>query len=177
MKVYLGTDHAGFYLKEKVKEFLREKGFVVEDCGAFYFDKDDDYPDFVGKAAEGVSKDPENNRGIILGGSGEAEMMVANKFRGVRCALFYATAVPAGAADVKGRMSKDPFEIIRLSREHNNANMLSLSARFLRENDALKAVIMWLETPFPGDERHKRRIDKIRKIENKNKLSPKGTSY
>ncbi len=166
MKIYLGTDHAGFALKEVVKKFLQQEGYAVEDCGAYSFDKDDDYPDFVGKAAQNVSRDPENTRGIVLGGSGEAEMMVANKYKGVRCALFYTPAIPVTAADVTGRISTDPFEIIRLTREHNNANMLSLSARFLKEEDALKAVKLWLEEPFSRDARHVRRIEKIKEIEN-----------
>src|SRR5438067_1895293 len=145
MKIYLATDHAGFALKEKVRTFLMDQTYDVEDCGAYVFDKNDDYPDFIGKAAEGVSKDPENSRGIILGGSGEAEMMVANKYNGVRCALFYTPAVPVVSADVTGRVSTDPFEIVRLTRQHNNANILSLGARFLKEDDALQAVKMWLK--------------------------------
>jgi ribose 5-phosphate isomerase B len=165
MKVFLATDHVGFELKEKTKEFLKSEGYEVEDCGAFQYDKYDDYPDFISKAAEGVSKDPINNKGIIFGGSGQAECMTANKFKGVRCALFYAPAVPARAADITGRQSTDPFEMIRLTREHNDANMLSIGVRFLTDEDALKVVKMWLETPFPGDERHLRRIEKIRKIE------------
>lgn len=167
MNVYIATDHTGYALKEKIKKFLTEEGYAVEDCGAYTYDKDDDYPDFVGKAANQVSKDPENSRGIVIGGSGEAEMMVANKYKGVRCGLFYTPAIPVTAADVTGRMSSDPFEIIRLTREHNNANMLSLSARFLTEEDALKAIKLWLEIPFPGDERHVRRIEKIKNIEAK----------
>lgn len=167
MKVYLATDHTGLALKNKIKNILEEKGYIVEDCGAYEYDKNDDYPDFIGKAAQGVAKDPENTRGIIIGGSGEAEMMTANKFKGVRCGLFYTPAIPATAADVTGRMSTDPFEIIRLTREHNNANMLSLSARFLKEEEAIKAVELWLEAPFSGDERHVRRIEKIKKIEEK----------
>src|SRR5258708_1257703 len=166
MKIYLGTDHAGFALKEVVKKFLQQEGYAVEDCGAYSFDKDDDYPDFVGKAAQNVSRDPENTRGIVLGGSGEAEMMVANKYKGVRCALFYTPAIPVTAADVTGRISTDPFEIIRLTREHNNANMLSLSARFLKEEDALKAVKLWLEKTFSRDARHLGRVGKIKEIEN-----------
>jgi ribose 5-phosphate isomerase B len=165
MKIYIATDHAGFQLKEKVKIFLKEKGYIVEDCGAYNFNKDDDYPDFVSKVAENISKDPQNDKGIIFGGSGQGEMMTANKYKGVRCALFYSTAVPITSADITGRKSSDPFEIIRLTREHNNANMLSISARFLKEEDALKAIEIWLATPFPHDERHQRRIDKIKKIE------------
>ena len=166
MKVYLATDHAGFELKEKVKKFLMENGYSVEDCGAYELNKDDDYPDFISKAAEAVSKDPEHNKGIILGGSGQAEMMVANKFKGVRCALFYAPVVPVRAADVTGRISNDPYEMIRLTREHNNANMLSIGVRFVTDEEAMKVAKMWLDESFPGHERHVRRIEKIKKIEN-----------
>jgi len=168
MKIYLATDHAGFELKEKIKEYLVQKGFEVEDCGAYEFNKDDDYPDFISKAAGEVSKDPENSKGIIFGGSGQAEMMVANKFKNIRCGLFYSTAVPVLAADISGRKSEDPYEMIRLTREHNNANMLSLAARLLTDEQAKKAVELFLNTPFPGDERHARRIKKIAEIENKN---------
>src|SRR5581483_3001886 len=89
MKIYLGTDHAGFELKEKLKTFLQEKGYEVEDCGAYSFDKEDDYPDFIGKTAEKVSQSP-NDFGIVIGGSGQGEAMVANKYNNVRCALFTA---------------------------------------------------------------------------------------
>lgn len=165
MKIYLGTDHTGFELKEKIKSFLLENGYEVEDCGAFEFDKNDDYPDFISKTAKGVSEDPEKTRGIILGGSGQAEMMVANKFKGIRCALFYSANAPIRAADVTGRMSTDPYEMIRLTREHNDANMLSLGVRFITDDEAMKVIKLWLETPFPGDERHVRRINKIKEIE------------
>lgn len=165
MKVYLATDHAGFEVKEKVKEFLLKEGYEVEDCGAHEFNKDDDYPDFISLAAENVSKDPDNTRGIIFGGSGQAEMMVANKFKGVRCALFYAAVAPIRAADVTGRMSTDNYEMIRLTREHNNANVLSIGVRFVSDDEAMKVAKLWLDQPFPGDERHVRRIEKIRKIE------------
>ncbi len=168
MKVYLATDHAGFELKEKIKAFLLAKNFAVQDCGALSFDKNDDYPDFIAKAAQQVSENPENSMGIIFGGSGQAEMMVANKFKNVRCALFYTTVVPVGAADVTGRKSDNPYEMIRLTREHNNANILSLGARLLTEEEAKKAVELFLTTVFPKDERHIRRIDKIKEIENKN---------
>jgi ribose 5-phosphate isomerase B len=168
MKVYLATDHVGFELKEKAKFFLRKEGFDVEDCGAYSYEKYDDYPDFISKAAEAVSKDPINNRGIVFGGSGQAEMMVANKFKGVRCALFYTAVAPVRAADITGRMSTDLYEMIRLTREHNDANMLSLGVRFITDDEALKVVKLWLNSPFPGDERHVRRINKIKEIENKN---------
>ena len=136
-------------LKEKVKSFLKEKGYIVEDCGAHKFDKNDDYPDFISKAADAVSKDPENSKGIIFGGSGQGEAMVANKFHGVRAAVFY---------------GHEP-EIISLSREHNNANILSIGARFVKEEKLLPLIKKWLDAPFLGDERHKRRIEKIRDIE------------
>jgi ribose 5-phosphate isomerase B len=165
MKVYLATDHAGFDLKEKIKDFLKTHSYEVEDCGALEFDKNDDYPDFISKAAQKVSQDPENSRGVIFGGSGQAEMMVANKYPNVRAALFYTPVVPVGAADAAGRTSDDPYEMIRLTREHNNANVLSLGARFLTEEQVIKAVKLWLDAPFPGDQRHARRIDKISEIE------------
>ena len=165
MKVYLATDHAGFELKEKVKAFLVEKGYKVTDCGATEFNRDDDYPDFIAKAAVEVSKDPENSRGIIFGGSGQAEAMVANKFKGVRCALFYSAIAPVGAADVTGRTSTDPYEMIRLTREHNNANILSLGARFVTEDEAKKAVELWLSQPFTSEPRHVRRLEEIAEIE------------
>lgn len=165
MKIFLATDHAGFELKEKVKKFLQGQGYDVTDCGALSFDKEDDYPDFISQAAEAVSKNPQNSRGIIFGGSGQGEAIVANKYKNVRAVVFYTPAIPAQAADATGRQSSDPFEIIRLSREHNDANILSLSARFLEEEDALKAVKLWLETPFPAEERHKRRVEKIKEIE------------
>lgn len=165
MKIFLGSDHAGFYLKEKIKTYLHDKGYEVEDCGAYELNKDDDYPDFIGKASQGVSENPQS-RGIILGGSGQAEAMVANKFPNVRCAVFYSSSIPVLPADVTGRVSTDPFEMIRLTREHNDANMLSLGARFLKEDDVFRIVDMWLETPFSNDARHIRRLDKIRQIEN-----------
>lgn len=145
--VYLASDHAGFELKEKVKEFLKAEGYEVEDFGAHEFNKDDDYPDFISKAAEAVSKDP-NSKAIIFGHSGQGEAMVANKFPNIRAAVFYGNA-----------------DMILLTREHNDANILSLGARFLTEDEAFEAVKLWLETPFTEEERHVRRIEKIKKIE------------
>jgi ribose 5-phosphate isomerase B len=166
MKIYLGTDHAGFELKEKVKAYLLEARYEVVDCGAATNDKNDDYPVFIGKAADGVSKDP-TSWGIVFGGSGQGEAIVANKYKHVRCALFYAPHAAPNAIDVTGKTSSDPFEMLRLTREHNDSNMLSLSARFLKEDEAIKAVQIFLETPFSGEERHKRRIDMISEIEEK----------
>lgn len=164
MKIYLATDHAGLSLKEKIKSFLNDKGYDVEDCGAIEYDPNDDYPDFIKIAAEKVSQNP-NDRAIILGGTGQGEAIVANKFKNVRAVVFYAPALPNNSVDINNRESSDPFEIIRLSREHNNANVLSLSTRMLKEEDAINAVQKWLETPFSNEERHKRRINKISEIE------------
>ena len=164
MKIYLGTDHAGFELKEKVKTFLLGKKYDVEDCGAVTFDKNDDYPDFIGAAASKVSENPESF-GIVFGGSGQGEAIVANKYKNVRCALFYTPAVPPQATDVAGTTSTDPFEMLRLTREHNNSNMLSLGVRFLTEDQAMQAIDTFLNGTFSADERHTRRIEKIATIE------------
>ena len=160
MKVYLGTDHAGFDFKEKIKAFLKGEGHEVVDCGADVYDKDDDYPVFIGRAAKCVSDDP-GSRGIVFGGSGQGEAIVANRFSGVRCALFYGPRVAVSAIDAEGKRSDDSFELLRLTRGHNDANMLSLSARFLTEEEAIAAVKIFLESPFSGGVRHKRRIDMI----------------
>ena len=164
MNVYLATDHTGVALKNSVKAFLEKEGYSVEDCGAFEIDKNDDYPDWISKAAQKVSENP-NDRGIIFGGSGQGEAMVANKFKNVRCALFYTPALPTQAVNIEGDKSTDPFEILKLSRTHNNANMLSIGFRFVKNEDVLKAIKIWLETSGPTEERHLRRIEKISKLE------------
>lgn len=164
MRIYLGTDHAGFTLKEKVKVFLSEKGYFVEDCGAYSLDKNDDYPDFVSKVGEAVSKNPEN-KGIIFGGSGQGEAMLANKYPGVRALVFYSPRHPVGASDVNGRKSANPYEMIKLGREHNNANILSLGARLLSIEESLNAVELFLTTEFSAEERHIRRLEKMQLIE------------
>lgn len=164
MKIYLATDHAGIELKEKVKKFLQDNHYEVEDFGAHKFVPTDDYTTYISQVGAAVSAHPEE-RGIIFGGSGQAEAMLANKYKGVRCALFYAPRVPVHAADVEGRKSEDPYEMIRLTREHNNANVLSLGARLLSEEEALTAVGMWLKQPFTQEPRHVRRIEKMAEIE------------
>jgi ribose 5-phosphate isomerase B len=165
MKVYLATDHAGFELKEKIKLFLQQGGYEIEDCGAYGFDANDDYPDFVSKAANKVRVTPDSF-GIILGGTGQGEAMVANKFKGIRCALFYTPAVPHSSTDINAQAaSSDPFEMLRVTRKHNDSNMLALSGRFLKAEDAVQAVKTFLETGFTKDERHVRRIDKMKMIE------------
>jgi len=144
MKIYIATDHAGFEIKEGLIPFLTSLGHDVEDCGARILDAQDDYPDFAAKVAETVPKE-EGSVGIVLGGTGQGEAMVANRFKGVRAVVYYGGAK----------------EIVTLSREHNNANVLSLGARFLSLDEAKEAVQLWLETPFSNEERHIRRIGKI----------------
>ncbi len=145
MKVLIASDHAGFELKNDLSTFLSEKGYGVDDFGPSAFNPADDYPDFVSKVARAVSESTEEVRGIIIGGSGEGEAMAANRFPNVRAAVYY-----GGAPD-----------IIRLSREHNDANVLALGARFISTEEARAAVDLWLNTPFSHDERHARRIKKI----------------
>jgi len=145
MKIHLATDHAGYELKEKIMVFLVDLGYEISDHGAFEYNKTDDYPDYIKKAASAVSADVENNMGIIFGGSGQGEDMVADKFIGVRSAVYYG----------------GNLEIVRLAREHNNANVLSIGARFVESDEAKQAVQLFLETKFSDAKRHKRRIEKI----------------
>jgi ribose 5-phosphate isomerase B len=143
-KIYIGSDHAGYELKEKLKIYLGSLGYGVEDKGAFNLDPIDDYPDFIKPTAEEVSKN-KDSFGIILGGSGEGEQISANKIEGIRAIEYYG----------------GNLDIVRLGREHNNANILSLGARFIKEDEAKEAVKIFIETPFSEDERHIRRINKI----------------
>ncbi|OGI67532.1 ribose-5-phosphate isomerase [Candidatus Nomurabacteria bacterium RIFCSPLOWO2_01_FULL_41_12] len=160
MKIFIGADHAGYELKEKLKVYLSGLGHEVEDKGAFKYDADDDYPDFVLPVAEAVAKDKES-RGIILSGTGQGEAMCANRVPGARAAVFYGQAVAKEAVDIKGVTSIDPFEILKLSRLHNDANILSLSVRFLSDDEIKFAIELFLTTKFSGDERHIRRINKL----------------
>ena len=143
MKVHLATDHAGLELKEKIKSHLVSLGHEVIDHGAYEYDALDDYPDFIFPCAKAVAKDAES-RGIILGGSGQGEAMAANRVKGVRAAVFY----------------NGPDEIIKLSREHNNANILSIGARFMDESEIHRVIEFWINEPFEGG-RHVRRIEKL----------------
>ncbi len=144
MKIYFGTDHAGFELKEKLKTYLSDLGYTVEDKGAFALNPTDDYPDFIRPVAEAVASD-EGSFGIVLGKSGEGEEMVADKVHGIRSAVYYG----------------GPLDIPMLARKHNNANILSLGAGFLSDDEAKQAVKIFIETPFSSEERHERRINKI----------------
>ena len=143
MKIHLATDHAGLELKEKVKLYLSDLNYEVIDHGAYEYDALDDYPDFIFPCANAVSNDPES-KGIILGGSGQGEAMAANRVKGVRAAVFY----------------NGPDEIIKLSRQHNNSNILSLGARFMSEEEMYKIIEVWLSTDFESG-RHQRRIEKL----------------
>lgn len=155
MKIFIGTDHAGYVLKERLVEYLRGHGHEVIDKGAFEYSEDDDYPDFVIPVAREVSKDPENVRGIVLGATGEGEAICANKFPHVRAVAYY------GESQC---VVDDHSDIITRSREHNNTNIISFGARFLTEETAISAISLWLETPFSGGERHIRRLGKIDSI-------------
>lgn len=148
MKIFIGSDHAGFELKEKLIPFIKELGHEVEDKGAFSYNAGDDYPDFVKPVASAVASDPERSRGIVLGGSGQGEAICANKFKNIRAMEYYAP-------------SRGEVSIIKDSRGHNDSNILSLGARFLSEEEAKSAVKVWLETPFSNEERHVRRIKKL----------------
>ena len=143
MKIHIATDHAGLELKNTIGDYLKEKGHDVTDHGAHEYDALDDYPDFIFPCAHAVAAD-KDSRGIILGGSGQGEAMVANRVKGVRAAVYY----------------NGPNEIIKLSREHNDANILSLGARFMTEDKIYDILEMWFAEPFGGG-RHQRRIEKL----------------
>ena len=148
MIIYLASDHAGFELKEKIKKHLLEQGMEFEDMGAFSVDPDDDYPDFIIPAAQKVAENPDHNRAIVIGGSGQGEAIAANKVKGVRALLYY-----GGTLD-----------IVRVARQHNNANVLSLGARFVTWEEVKEAIQIWCKTEFEGG-RHERRVEKINKLE------------
>ena len=162
MKIYIGSDHTGYELKEKLKVYLTELelDYEVIDKGAFKYNVDDDYPDFIRPLAEAVVKD-NGSFGIILGGSGQGEAMCANRVKGARSAVFYSEAVPKEAIDIKGTTSVDSFEIVKLSRIHNDANILSFGTRFLSEDEVKFAAELFLSTKFENEERHTRRIKKL----------------
>ncbi len=153
-KIYLASDHAGFPLKAFLKEVLTQEGHDIEDCGAFSLDEHDDYPDFIIPCARKVAED-EESFGIIIGGSGQGEAMVANRISGVRAVVFYGEPVNTQIDSSGANLS-----LIASVRDHNNANILSLGARFITKEDAKKAVYAFLTTSFSFDERHIRRIKK-----------------
>lgn len=163
MTIALTSDHTGYDQLKQLRIFLESMGHACHDFGPQKLDKNDDYPKLVGPAAKAVASG-ECQRGIILGGSGQGEAMAANRIEGVRCAVFYGPAVPRRAVDAEGHASRDPYEIVKLSRQHNDANMLSLAARFVGLDEMKHVVMIWLETPFSGVPRHERRIEELDKI-------------
>ena len=138
MKILLAADHAGFDLKNKVKEFLMSEGFTVEDMGAHVFVQDDNYPEIILPVAMRIVNDPENTKAIIFGKSGNGEAIICNRLPGVRAAVYHGKNL----------------EIVRLSREHNNANVLSIGAGFVEFEEAREAVRLWISTSFSNDARH-----------------------
>lgn len=145
MRIYIASDHAGFELKQKLISFLSEQGHEPIDRGNYQLNEEDDYPDFIKETTRDVAEENGQSKGVIIGGSGQGEAMVANRTFGVRAAVYYGGSL----------------EIVKLAREHNDANILSLGARFVAEEEAKAAVKLFLETPFSGEERHTRRIKKI----------------
>jgi len=142
MRVHLGSDHAGFELKAHLGEWLREQGYDVVDHGPVEYDPVDDYPPYVLRAAQAVVNDS-GSLGVVIGGSGNGEQIAANKVAGVRAAL-------AWNDDTAG-----------LSREHNDANVVSVGARMHSPDEATRLVERFLTTPFSGDVRHARRISML----------------
>lgn len=150
MKIYFAGDHAGFEMKGKLMKFVRSFGHEAEDLGPFSYDANDDYPDFVIPLAKKVAEATPSvgelqTLGVAIGGSGQGEAMCANRVRAVRAAVYYG----------------GNLEVVKKAREHNNANILSLGARFVNEEEAKAAVKLWLETPFSEEGRHVRRLKKI----------------
>ncbi len=148
--IYLGTDHRGFQLKEALKQYLTQQEYEVEDLGALEYDKDDDYPDFAQAVAAKVAENPEEDKGILVCGSGHGADMVANKFRGVRAALCFNRRVAIQ------------------SKEHEEANVLVLASDWIEEREAKEIVDAWLSSRFDGADRNIRRLGKIREIEERN---------
>ncbi|HEY2504907.1 MAG TPA: ribose-5-phosphate isomerase [Streptosporangiaceae bacterium] len=151
MRVYLGSDHAGFELKAKLIGWLREAGHDPVDCGPFSFDPEDDYPPYVMRAASSAVNEP-GSLGIVIGGSGNGEQIASNKIRGVRAAVAWSD------------------ETARLARLHNNANVLSLGAREYPIEDAVGFAKIFVETAFSEAPRHARRLEMIAEYEQTGQL-------
>ncbi|HEY9378853.1 MAG TPA: ribose-5-phosphate isomerase [Jiangellaceae bacterium] len=153
MRMHLGSDHAGFEVKNRLADELRRSGHEVVDHGPFQYDEDDDYPAFCLRAAEAVARDDES-LGVVLGGSGNGEQMSANKVRGVRAALAWTD------------------ETARLARQHNDARVISVGVRMHPVEDIVRFVEVFVSTPFSGDERHARRIAMLNRYEESGELPP-----
>ena len=152
MKIFVGTDHAGYVLKEKLISSLKAQGHEVIDKGAYDYNEEDDFPDFVFPVAREVSKSPDQVKGIILGATGEAEAIAANKLPHTRAVVYYGESQS---------IVDDRADIIVRSRENNNTNILILGARYLTEESMMNAVNLWLSTRFGHDEKYIRRLAKI----------------
>ncbi len=153
MRVYLGSDHAGFVLKGRLIEWLNQAGHDPVDCGPDAERDDDDYPPYVMAAANAAVHDP-GSMGIVIGGSGNGEAIAANKIAGVRAAIAWSE------------------ETARLARRHNNANVLSLGARMYSVAEAVSFTRVFVETEFSGESRHARRLAMITDYEATGKLPP-----
>lgn len=147
MLIYIGADHRGFKLKESLKKFLKDQGYEAVDIGNDHYDENDDYSDFAALVGQAVSGDPENRRGILICRSGAGVDIVANKFKRVRSVL-----------------AQNPDQAY-LTRNDDDTNVLSLASEFISEEAAQKILLTWLKTPFSGEERHKRRLQKISDLE------------
>lgn len=154
-KIHIGADHAGFDLKENIKYFLEKSGYEVVDHGAFELDPEDNFTQFIEPVVREVVQD-RNSRGIILGGSGQGEAMFANRFNGIRAVVYY------GGSDFVD--DRDGMGILALSRFHNDANVLSLGARFLTNEEAEEAVESWLGYEFSGEEKYVRRNEQMNEL-------------
>ena len=160
MKLYFAADHAGFDLKAALITHAQTLGYEVEDLGAHAHNPEDDYPDFITPCAEKVAAE-EGSFGVVIGGSGQGEAMCANRVKGVRAAVYYGPMRVTSALDVEGARSEDGYDAVRLPRRHNNANVLSIGARFVSGHEAAEALSVFLATEFSGAERHRRRIAKF----------------
>jgi ribose 5-phosphate isomerase B len=147
MIIYLGADHKGFELKEYIEGLVKSMGYEVADLGNKEYEADDDYPDFAKEVARRVSQGYENSRGILVCGSGVGVDIVANKFKNIRSALAF--------------NSNQAYD----SRNDDDTNILSLPSNYLSREKAKGIVITWLETPFSGESRHVRRLQKIYNVE------------
>jgi len=143
--IHLAADHAGFALKNTIHDWLTSEGVTIVDHGAHQLDPLDDFPDFIAPAAAAVAAAPATSRGIIFGGSGQGEAMVANRFKAVRATVYYG----------------GPDDIVTLSRRHNDANMLSIGARFVSPDEAKRVIWLWLHEAVLPDPKYGRRNCKI----------------
>ncbi|AKG42973.1 ribose-5-phosphate isomerase [Streptomyces xiamenensis] len=153
MRVYLGSDHAGYELKNHLVDWLTAHGHEPVDCGPHAYDAQDDYPPFCLRTAEAVAADPDA-LGVVIGGSGNGEAIAANKVAGVRCALAWSV------------------ETAKLGRQHNNANVVGIGARMHTTDEATTFVEVFLATPYSGEDRHTRRIDMLSAYETDGTLPP-----